>query len=60
MNKMRRFLEKLADEDSDFHKAIKGAKKGIEMAQKVGKTYNKFVQWLALRQVPDVFLDSRK
>jgi hypothetical protein len=56
MNKMRRFLEKLADENSDFHKAVKGAKKGIEMAQKVGKTYNKFAQWLALPQVPDLFL----
>ncbi len=57
MNKMRRFLDKVEDKNSDFHKAIKGAKKGIEMAQKVGKTYNKFAQWLALPQVPDLFLD---
>ncbi len=56
MNKMRRFLEKVADEDSDFHAAVKGAKKGVEMAQKVGKTYNKFAQWLALPQVPELFL----
>lgn len=56
MNKMHRFLEKVADENSNFHKAIKGAKKGIELAQKVGKTYNKFAQWLALPQVPDLFL----
>lgn len=56
MNKMRRFLEKLADENSGFHKAVQGAKKGVEMAQKVGKTYNKFAQWLALPQVPDLFL----
>ncbi|HUU19241.1 MAG TPA: COR domain-containing protein [Sedimentisphaerales bacterium] len=56
MNKMRRFLEKIADENSDFHKAVKGAKKGIEMTQKVVKTYNKFAQWLALPQVPDLFL----
>ena len=56
MNKMHRFLEKVADENSKFHKAIKGAKKGIEIAQKVGKTYNKFAQWLALPQVPDLFL----
>ena len=26
------------------------------IAQKVGKTYNKFAQWLALPQVPDLFL----
>lgn len=56
MNKMRRFLEKVGDEDSDFHAAVKGAKKGVEMAQKVGKTYNKFAQWLALPQVPELFL----
>ena len=56
MNKMRRFLEKARDENSDIHKAIKGAKKGVELAQKVGKTYNKFAQWLALPVVPDLFL----
>jgi predicted nucleic acid-binding Zn-ribbon protein len=56
MNKMRRFLENLTDENSDFYKAIEGTKKGIELAQKVGKTYNKFAQWLALPQVPDLFL----
>ena len=56
MNKMRRFLEKVADENSDFHKAVKGAKKGVELAQKVGKTYNKFAQYLAMPQVPYLFL----
>ncbi len=59
MNKMRRFLEKDGDEESDLHKAIKGTKKGIEMAQKVGKTYNKFAQWLALPQVPDLLLGGK-
>jgi len=34
-------------------------KKGTEMAQKVGKTYNKFTQWLAMPQVPDLFLGKR-
>ncbi len=56
MNKMRRFLEKVGNEDSDLHKAIRGTKKGIEMAQKVGKTYNKFADWLALPHVPDLLL----
>ncbi len=40
MNKMRRFLNDVGDEESDFHGVIKGSKKGIEMAQKEGKTYN--------------------
>ncbi|OEU63639.1 MAG: hypothetical protein BBJ57_05215 [Desulfobacterales bacterium PC51MH44] len=56
MSKMRRLLNKIADENSDIHKAVKGVKKGVEIAQKVGKTYNKFAQWLALPQVPDLFL----
>jgi len=56
MTKLRRFLKKLGDENSDLHKLISGTKKGIEYAQKLGKTYNKFAQWLALPQIPDLFL----
>ena len=55
-NKLDRFLQKLEDENSKYHKIVKGTKKGIERAQKLGKTYNKFAQWLALPQVPDLFL----
>jgi hypothetical protein len=58
--KMGRFLEKLGDEKSNFNKVLKGTKKGVELAQKAGKTYNKFAQWLALPQVPDVFLGKEK
>ncbi len=56
MNKMRRFLKNITEKNSDLYKVLKKTKKGIEKAQKVGKTYNKFVQWLALPQVPDIFL----
>lgn len=56
LNKLGRFLKDLSDEKSDYHKYLKGAQKGIETAQKIAKTYNKFAQWLALPQVPDVFL----
>jgi len=41
---------------SDHCILIKGTQKGIEYAQKLGGTYNKFAQWLALPQVPDLFL----
>jgi small GTP-binding protein len=58
-NKMGLFLEKLADENSGFNKALKGTKRGIELAQKAAKTYNKFSQWLALPQVPEVFLGKK-
>ncbi len=57
-NKLGRFLKKLGDENSDIHKIIKGTKKGIEYTQKLGKTYNNFAQWLALPQVPDMFLEK--
>jgi plasmid maintenance system antidote protein VapI len=55
-NKLYRFLDKLSDPDSDYNKVITGTQKGIELAQKVGRSYNKFAQWLAMPQVPDLFL----
>ncbi len=55
-NKLYRFLDKLNDPTSDYNKVITGTQKGIELAQKVGRTYNKFAQWLAMPQVPDLFL----
>lgn len=56
LNKLNRFLIKLSDPDSNYNKVIKGTQKGIEYAQTLGKTYNKFAQWLAMPQVPDLFL----
>ena len=56
LNKVGRFLKKVGDEKSDYNKILKGAKKGIETLQKVGRAYNKIVQWVGLPQVPDVFL----
>jgi hypothetical protein len=58
--KIGRFLVNLGDEKSNFNKVLKSTKKGIELAQKVGKTYNKFAQWLALPPVPEVFLGKGK
>lgn len=55
-NKLYRFLNKLADPNSDYNKVIKGTQKGIEIVQKVGRSYNKFAQWLAMPQIPDLFL----
>jgi hypothetical protein len=55
-NKLYRFLDTLSDPNSDYDKIITGTQKSIELAQKVGRTYNKFAQWLAMPQVPDLFL----
>lgn len=55
-NKLGRFLNKLGDENSDINKILKGTQSGIELAQKIGKTYNQFAQLLALPRVPEIFL----
>ena len=60
LNKLQRFLKDLNDENSDTHKILSGTKKGIETAQTVAKTYNKFAEWLALPQVPSVFLGKEE
>ncbi len=59
LNKMSRFFEKLGDKDSRLSKILAGTKKGVELAQKLGRTYNKFAQWLALPQVPDVLVRKK-
>jgi len=57
LTKLGRFLGKFGDENSEYSRIISGSKKGIEMAQKLGKNYNKFAQWIpALPIVPDLFL----
>jgi hypothetical protein len=60
MNKLGSFLRNLGDEDSTLRKIVNGTEKGIALAQKVGKTYNKFAQWLALPQVPEALLGEKK
>jgi len=53
LNKLNRFLVKLSDPDSNYNKVIKGTQKGIELAQKLGRTYNKFAPWIGMPKVPD-------
>jgi small GTP-binding protein len=55
LSKLSRFLIKLSDPESEYNKIIKGTQKGVEHAHKLGRTYNKFAQWLAMPQVPDLF-----
>jgi len=60
LNKIYRFLDKLADPNSNYNKVVTGTLKGVEYAQKLGRTYNKFAQWLAMPRVPDLFLGGQK
>ncbi|HYG16317.1 MAG TPA: leucine-rich repeat domain-containing protein [Bacteroidia bacterium] len=55
-NRLKRILDAINDEGSSLNKAVKAGDKTIKAAQKLAKTYNKIAQWLALPQVPDVFL----
>jgi hypothetical protein len=47
LNELRRLLKKFADKDSDFHKNIISSKKGMDTAEKLAESYNKFAQWLS-------------
>jgi small GTP-binding protein len=56
INKLSLFMQKLKDKNSRFSRIVKGTKKGIELAQKLAVTYNKFAQALGLDPVQDLFL----
>jgi small GTP-binding protein len=56
INKLSLFMKKLKDEDSRVSKIVKGTKKGIELAQKLAVTYNKFAQAFGLEPVQNLFL----
>ncbi len=48
LNKIGRLLEQMGDTKSRWGKVLKGVQTGIGLAWKLGSTYNKFAQWLAL------------
>ncbi|MCK4763980.1 MAG: leucine-rich repeat domain-containing protein [Candidatus Aminicenantes bacterium] len=60
LNKLGRFIKDLADQDTPLGKTVAGIEKAVDLGQKVGRTYNKIAQWLALPQVPDVLVGSKK
>ncbi len=61
LTKLGNFLRQLGDEKSDQSKKLKGAKKVLENAQKLGRTYDKFSQWIpGLPRIPSIFLGKEK
>ncbi|MDR1054690.1 MAG: hypothetical protein LBL90_02445 [Prevotellaceae bacterium] len=56
LNKLKRFVDDLVDEESDLNKKINKLKKGGEIIQDIGKKYNKIAEWTGLPQIPRVFL----
>ena len=58
VNRLKHIVEDLGDEESGLHKAVKGIRNGVSIAQDIAKEYNKIAQWLALPQVPEPFLKN--
>jgi hypothetical protein len=50
------FLRQANDPESRLGRTLATTRKGIELCQKLGKVYNKVAQWVALPQIPGVFL----
>ena len=56
MNKLKRLLNNLDDENSSARKALDKVRGGVGLAQDLAKKYNSIAQWGGFPQVPDVFL----
>lgn len=56
MNRLKRMLMDLGDEDSTLRKVAGGVKYGIDTLQEIAKDYNSIAEWIGLPQVPTAFL----
>ena len=60
LGKLGNLMRDLGDEDSEYSRVIKGTKNALKYAQKIGRTYDKFAQWIpGLPRIPDVFLGKK-
>lgn len=55
INKLKRIIDEIEDENSKLHKTIKGIKHGISITLDIAKGYNDIAQWCGLPQVPKPF-----
>ncbi|CAD0009385.1 leucine-rich repeat domain-containing protein [Flavobacterium salmonis] len=55
--RIKRLFEQMTNEESSLNEAIKKSKHLKENLQGLGKSYNKFAQWLALPVIPNIFLE---
>lgn len=56
LNRIRRVIDELGDENSSLHSAVKKVKNGISVVQDIAGYYNDIAQWVGLPQVPKPFL----
>jgi GTPase SAR1 family protein len=60
LTKLGNLLRQLGDEKSEHSKFLRGAKKALECAQKLGRTYNKFAKWITtLPQIPEILVGKK-
>ncbi len=60
LGKLGNLLKTLGDDKSDYSKLLKGTQKALKCAQKIGRTYDKFAQWIpGLPRIPDAFLGKK-
>lgn len=60
LNKVKRFLMDLQDEDSNLGKVIGGIKHGAGIVQDIAEKYNSVAEWCGLPVVPKVFLKKQE
>ena len=60
VNWMKDLVTDLGDKNSPIYKAITGMEKGAEIAQKIGKSYNKVAQWVGFPVIPGLFLGNKE
>ena len=56
LSRVRKLLEGLGDEKSAVSKAVRGAKRGVEIAQELARGYNAVAEWCGAPVVPRVLV----
>jgi ATP-dependent DNA helicase RecG len=60
LNVLRRFLKKLTDKNSEYHKTLDGIPGGMEAAGKLAARYNRFTLWIhGLPEIPGLLWQSK-
>ena len=54
--RLKRIIEQINDPDSNWNKAVSATKKGIKLAQNLGRNYNKIAPWLVIPTIPEQLL----
>ena len=56
LNRLKRIVLDLGNEDSKLHQIVAGVEYGVETAQEIGQYYNEIAQWIGMPQIPKPFL----